>query len=543
MSSGQEVGAIFGDGAGPATALLRSPTVIIASIALWGMNVCLFRLFGIDYVYILQLDLKKEEDEKKRKKKTITKGGIITHDEVPSRKDEAGRAGGDKIMGEGDTSEEGVELLTPGGKNLSDKAVSTTSGRYGSNYDITENKLLSLAFILIVTLYFTSFVWIDIGRGSTFGAIFFFYSLVLVGILLPFPSTAWMRLAARTVLQRAGALLRPRCSCLFGKPRPVPFIDVFFADAMCSLSKVFFDWGMLWLLATHYPHPVPPMGQMIIIPSCCASIPYLIRARQCLIMYNVGKHKNDPARYQHVLNAIKYSTSLFPLIVSAYQKTMAGELVAKQLDKVLIILLAINATYSLIWDITMDWGMMKNPNIIVEKTVGQCLPSSMFGISNNNLDFNRANCIDVALRPRLRFGTALTLVVVVLDVCLRFSWTLRFYERLLFPSNDAYILCTEFLEVFRRAVWNLLRVEWEHIKQSRNISNGKKKVHSPTPIASGSGIVSASSSNMNTNISSMSMRSLSPQQSSGISLANTSALPSPASPPKSSNQPRERVRS
>ena len=104
--------------------------------------------------------------------------------------------------------------------------------------------------------------------------------------------------------------------------------------------QVFFDWGMLWLLASHYPHPVPPMGHVIIIPSCCASIPYLIRARQCLIMHNVGKHKNDPARYQHVLNAIKYSTSLFPLIVSVYQKTMAGELVAKQLDKALVILLA-----------------------------------------------------------------------------------------------------------------------------------------------------------------------------------------------------------
>jgi len=74
MSSGQEVGAIFGDGAGPATALLRSPTVIIASIALWGMNVCLFRLFGIDYVYILQLDLKKEEDEKKEKEKDHYEG-------------------------------------------------------------------------------------------------------------------------------------------------------------------------------------------------------------------------------------------------------------------------------------------------------------------------------------------------------------------------------------------------------------------------------------------------------------------------------------
>ena len=36
------------------------------------------------------------------------------------------------------------------------------------------------------------------------------------------------------------------------------------------------------------------------------------------------------------------------------------------------------------------------------------------------------------------------------------------------PSDalDAFILCTQFLEVFRRCIWNLLRVEWEHMKQT-----------------------------------------------------------------------------
>jgi len=230
-----------------------------------------------------------------------------------------------------------------------------------------------------------------------------------------------------------------------------------------TLRKVFFDWGMLWLLASHYPHPVPPSAESIIIPSCFAALPYLIRARQCLIMYSVGLKQNCPKRYQHILNAIKYSSSLFPLIVSAYQKTMAGERVAKQLDSVLIILMIINATYCLIWDIVMDWGMLDNPTAVVGQAMGGCVPSMLVGP-----EFKKVSCLDAALRPRLRFGTALTLVVVSIDVCLRYSWTLRFVEHAIFPSNDAYILCTEFLEVFRRAVWNLLRVEWEHIKQTRN---------------------------------------------------------------------------
>ena len=121
----------------------------------------------------------------------------------------------------------------------------------------------------------------------------------------------------------------------------------------------------------------------------------------------------------------------------------------------------------------MDWGMMQNPNAVVEQTFGQCIPS--FSIppsptSDGTPDAKRQvkSCLDTALRPRLRFGTSLTLLVVFLDTFLRFSWTLRFFESAIFPSNDSYILCTEFLEVFRRAVWNLLRVEWEHIKQTRN---------------------------------------------------------------------------
>lgn len=233
---------------------------------------------------------------------------------------------------------------------------------------------------------------------------------------------------------------------------------------------------MLWLLASYYPYPVPPSAQSIVIPSCFAALPYVIRARQCLIMYNVGKMKNCQKRYQHVLNAIKYSSSLLPLIVSAYQKTMAGEKVAKQLEIVLILLLIINATYSLIWDIVMDWGMLDNPSAIVGQTMAPCLPLKSAGP-----DLKRVHCLDAALRPRLRFGAALTLFVVIIDVCLRFSWTLRFVEHAIFPSNDAYILCTQFLEVFRRALWNLLRVEWEHIKQL----NACKKSNQIADVSSG----------------------------------------------------------
>jgi hypothetical protein len=118
---------------------------------------------------------------------------------------------------------------------------------------------------------------------------------MLLYIFFPIPSNRWLQRSFVVVLQRAFELVNPRCSCITmdpnSGPRPIPFIDVFFADAMCSLSKVFFDWGMLFHMALHFPEPVPPALHNILIPSAFAAVPYLIRARQCLIMHTVGKLK------------------------------------------------------------------------------------------------------------------------------------------------------------------------------------------------------------------------------------------------------------
>ena len=81
------------------------------------------------------------------------------------------------------------------------------------------------------------------------GAVFAFYGVVALFILLPLRCNQWLRRATYIVLGRCWELINPRCHCIYNDgttpPRIVPFVDVFFADAMCSLSKVFFDWGLL----------------------------------------------------------------------------------------------------------------------------------------------------------------------------------------------------------------------------------------------------------------------------------------------------------
>ena len=221
-------------------------------------------------------------------------------------------------------------------------------------------------------------------------------------------------------------------------------------------------------LAWHYPQPVPMDLHSIAIPSIAASLPYLCRARQCIIMHTIGRMKGDPKRYQHMLNAIKYSTSLWPLILSAYQKVVTTEEEKATLENILIVLLAINSTYSLAWDIIMDWGMMQKVEIysIVPQS---CAPTV-------NQQQQSQSCAHSVLRSRLRYGATASVAILLVDTVLRYSWMLRFWEKDLFPSTDVYILVTQFLEAIRRALWNLLRVEWENIKQTRGKEQVEKDV-------------------------------------------------------------------
>ena len=163
--------------------------------------------------------------------------------------------------------------------------------------------------------------------------------------------------------------------------------------------------------------------------------------------------------------------------------------------------------YALYWDVVMDWGMMQDPykaaqtacrlGYVPAATSSGCdvkngadgilvVPDDNTITTNNTTTITNGkghdhadhyqyqSCHHVCLRPRLRFGLVLSTLIVVADSLLRFSWLLRFVAK--FPSNDAFVLCTQFLEVFRRAIWNLLRVEWENIKQKNHDAKGKKSI-------------------------------------------------------------------
>jgi len=103
---------------------------------------------------------------------------------------------------------------------------------------------------------------------------------------------------------------------------------------------------------------------------------------------------------------------------------------------------SINASYSLYWDIVMDWGMMQNPSRAAVCAGG------IYPIGEEGEEKRAPDCTHHLLRPRLRFGLGISVAILVTDTILRFSWLLRFFNRI-FPSEDTFVLCSQFLEVFR----------------------------------------------------------------------------------------------
>ena len=200
MSSTQEVGDIFGTGLGPSHAMLRSPTVLIVSIGLWGMNIFFFRLFGINYRYVLQYDLLKEQQQQQMELKeqkqqheslatlpaapvssgsmgsTGTLKGDISNTIAPPKK-------ADRTMSRSSFDENDLEKVADNLKDkysTVDKEMIYADSQYpaleAAGATITWYKLVIFSMILLFLLHATTRIWMDVlGRGVV-GAVLCFYA-------------------------------------------------------------------------------------------------------------------------------------------------------------------------------------------------------------------------------------------------------------------------------------------------------------------------------------------------------------------------------
>ena len=109
------------------------------------------------------------------------------------------------------------------------------------------------------------------------------------------------------------------------------------------------------------------------------------------------------------------------------------------------------STYCFIWDVHMDWGLFRQANL-GGRTPGET---------------GTACCGGKPTVCRLREPLLVTrsklvyLGLCVFDLLLRFVWAVSVFGGV--PSRGAGMLFFECVEILRRHVWAVFRIEWEVI--------------------------------------------------------------------------------
>lgn len=246
----------------------------------------------------------------------------------------------------------------------------------------------------------------------------------------------------------------------------VKFVDVLFADALTSVSKLLADSQVIVCSVAF-----AILGQSVftacsasVVGPILASIPYAIRAFQCWLTYskkgdqmqliNLGKYLSSfPVIWT---SALKYNLEPSPDMSEVEQNEY------RQYDEYLEVLwmytVVINTIYSFLWDIYMDWGLGR--------------PRSSTG--KRQWPF---------LRPTLVYQWAsLYYIIMPMDLALRATWSLKLSSHLQeHASGQTWIVLFEVLEVFRRWGWIFFRVEWECI--SKKVLPGQQ-LKAVTPLRS-----------------------------------------------------------
>ncbi|OQD76637.1 hypothetical protein PENDEC_c004G00057 [Penicillium decumbens] len=234
------------------------------------------------------------------------------------------------------------------------------------------------------------------------------------------------------------------------------FGDILLADALTSYARVLGDLYVSFCMfftdgiaATSKPNRA--CGAEIVVPIIVA-VPSAIRLRQCLTEYVRARRSSTRREVsrgnQHLANALKYATA-FPVIwISAklrnYNPLDFHGYSEVTTHRLLFIVCFINSFYSFWWDVVKDWDL------------------TLFSPERRDRDHPYG-----LRRHRYFHSDKLYHYVIIADLVLRFSWLWRVLPGLSWLSDtESGIFVLMFLEIARRWMWVLFRVEAEWIRNT-----------------------------------------------------------------------------
>lgn len=419
-------------------AVVRGTCVGILFISLWALNLHVFKVAHIDISCIYPAKL-------------VSAGGY------------GGSGKSDHGSGSGGSSKD-VGRTT--GSRRSPSAVLQKQQQQAQQPVCHPRKVINLVTVLVLAMVFCILIMSELLGQPYQHAPFIFYFLLLAAVIYP---------SDTTLMFRELALLFGRVLWLVVLPgTEIHFLEVLVGDILTSLSKVFFEVG-LTCVATLLSLS-PGLFRIVspdIFPTLLASTPFILRIRQCVVQRRGTS--SGKARFLVSLNILKYCSSIpglwLPLLLAPHYSTY-------QIERVLLVVLLVNSLYSFLWDVIMDWGLghVKLTGA-PKKGGGGAVRLRHWG-----------------LRPTLLFGSAGSYYAAIgLDLVLRLVWVLKYVNFDHRLSYDKFMLLIECLEVLRRGIWSIYRIEWECLSINGGRKGGGLLGRVETPMGGGIGMVAIGS--------------------------------------------------
>ncbi|OMJ24053.1 Protein ERD1-like protein [Smittium culicis] len=249
------------------------------------------------------------------------------------------------------------------------------------------------------------------------------------------------------------------------------FSDVVFSDILTSCSKVFADLANVFYIIYHSLKTSTTPGieaelkrilglendsksinhiqfQSPLVNPAVTCVPYLIRLKQCINDF-ICSTPSSIDRRRHLANAIKYFSSLPVIFLSAFQKDYYQSNNYNQdwflhfLFYTWLFFAIFNSCYSFYWDITFDWGLEQSSDQNSRSDIKDKTDLPVFDTLSSS---NNAVVYDGPFLLRKNLAA---------------TWTIKLSSHITLDSipNAGFILGA--LEVLRRCIWILFRVEKE----------------------------------------------------------------------------------
>lgn len=266
----------------------------------------------------------------------------------------------------------------------------------------------------------------------------------------------------------------------------VTFRDTFAANILTSITRVISDVlrAGCWIYSgvafskdsAASSIPVCESENFTIFVSMCICYVLWIRVMQNLRKCIESRGVVNP----HVYNMCKYMLSIAVVI---YGQVYMGDINLFQppltpVEIGFLLLVLANALVKWWWDVKKDWGLwnekltnwnaikayFKKGHLIGVRDVPNKLPAESQILQTPSA---KENVTKLLLREKLIFNSAAVYhLCIVLNLLLRFLWVLSLRPRiaiqLVGPMFNTYLGS---LEILRRFMWGIFKVEWEHIKR------------------------------------------------------------------------------